>query len=208
MFRTTVAAAALGAFESRLIHVGRHLRIGVLALQGAFREHAKALRTLGADVVEVRLPEELDRLDGLVIPGGESTTIVRLAELYGLDEAIRAFGGPVFGTCAGMIVVDREHLGLADLVVDRNAFGRQVRSFEADVDLTGDAIPLRGVFIRAPRIRSLGDEVEVLGELDGEPVLVRDGRFLLASFHPELTDDLRVHESFLTMVEEASRVGA
>ena len=202
------AAAALGAFESRLIHVGRHLRIGVLALQGAFREHAKALRTLGADVVEVRLPEELDGLDGLVIPGGESTTIVRLAELYGLDEAIRAFGGPVFGTCAGMIVVDREHLGLADLVVERNAFGRQVRSFEADVDLTGDAIPLRGVFIRAPRIRSLGDDVEVIGELDGEPVLVRDGRFLLASFHPELTDDLRVHESFLTMVEEASRVGA
>ena len=203
-----MAAAALGASESRLMHVGRHLRIGVLALQGAFREHAKALRTLGADVVEVRLPEELDGLDGLVIPGGESTTIVRLAELYGLDEAIRAFGGPVFGTCAGMIVVDREHLGLADLVVDRNAFGRQVRSFEADVALAGDAIPLRGVFIRAPRIRSLGDDVEVLGELDGEPVLVRDGGFLLASFHPELTDDLRVHESFLTMVEEASRVGA
>jgi 5'-phosphate synthase pdxT subunit len=188
--------------------VSRHLRIGVLALQGAFREHAKALRALGADVVEVRLPEELDGLDGLVIPGGESTTIVRLAELYGLDEAIRAFDGPVFGTCAGMIVVDREHLGLADLVVDRNAFGRQVRSFEADVGLTGDAVPLRGVFIRAPRIRSLGDGVEVLGELDGEPVLVRDGRFLLASFHPELTDDLRVHEAFLTMVEEASRVGA
>jgi 5'-phosphate synthase pdxT subunit len=188
--------------------VGRHLRIGVLALQGAFREHANALRALGADVVEVRLPEELDGLDGLVIPGGESTTIVRLAELYGLDEAIRAFAGPVFGTCAGMIVVDGEHLGLADLVVDRNAFGRQVRSFEADVELAGDAIPLRGVFIRAPRIRSLGDGVEILGELDGEPVLVRDGRFLLASFHPELTDDLRVHESFLTMVEEASRVGA
>jgi pyridoxal 5'-phosphate synthase pdxT subunit len=198
----------VGAVESRLIHVGRHLRIGVLALQGAFREHAKALRALGADVVEVRLPEELDGLDGLVIPGGESTTIVRLAELYGLDEAIRAFRGPVFGTCAGMIVVDREHLGLADLIVDRNAFGRQVRSFEADVDLVGDAIPLRGVFIRAPRIRSLGDGVEVLGELEGEPVLLRDGRFLLASFHPELTDDLRVHEAFLTMVEEASRVGA
>jgi pyridoxal 5'-phosphate synthase pdxT subunit len=198
----------VGAVESRLIHVGRHVRIGVLALQGAFREHAKALRALGADVVEVRLPEELDGLDGLVIPGGESTTIVRLAELYGLDEAIRAFRGPVFGTCAGMIVVDREHLGLADLIADRNAFGRQVRSFEADVDLVGDAIPLRGVFIRAPRIRSLGDGVEVLGELEGEPVLLRDGRFLLASFHPELTDDLRVHEAFLTMVEEASRVGA
>jgi pyridoxal 5'-phosphate synthase pdxT subunit len=188
--------------------VGRSLRIGVLALQGAFREHVKALRALGAEVVEVRLPEELAGLDGLVIPGGESTTIVRLAELYGLDEAIRAFTGPVFGTCAGMIVVDREHLGLADLVVDRNAYGRQVSSFEADVELGGDAIPLRGVFIRAPRIRSLGDDVEVLGELDGEPVLVRDGRFLLASFHPELTDDLRVHELFLTMVEEASSVGS
>ena len=135
----------------------RSLRIGVLALQGAFREHAAALRKLGADVVEVRLPEELDGLDGLVIPGGESTTIMRLAELYGLDDAIRAFAGAVFGTCAGMIVLDREHLDLADLVVDRNAFGRQVRSFEADVDLDGDEIPLHGVFIRAPRIRDLGD---------------------------------------------------
>jgi pyridoxal 5'-phosphate synthase pdxT subunit len=188
--------------------LARSLRIGVLALQGGFREHGDTLRKLGADVVEVRLPEELHGLDGLVIPGGESTTIVRLAELYGLDDAIRAYGGPVFGTCAGMIVLDREHLDLADIVVDRNAFGRQVRSFEADVDLSGDPIPLRGVFIRAPRIRSLGDGVEVLGELDGEPVLVRDGRFLLASFHPELTDDLRVHELFLTMVQEASSVRA
>ena len=186
----------------------RSLRIGVLALQGAFREHAAALRKLGADVVEVRLPDELDGLDGLVIPGGESTTIMRLAELYGLDGAIRSYSGAVFGTCAGMIVLDREHLDLADLVVDRNAFGRQVRSFEADVDLTGDAIPLHGVFIRAPRIRSLGEGVEVLGELDGEPVLVRDGRLLLASFHPELTHDLRVHELFMTMVEEVSRVGS
>ena len=197
-----------GAFESRLIRVSKQARIGVLALQGAFREHAAALRTLGADVVEVRLPEELDGLDGLVIPGGESTTIMRLAELYGLDGAIRSYSGAVFGTCAGMIVLDREHLDLADLVVDRNAFGRQVRSFEADVDLTGDAIPLHGVFIRAPRIRSLGEGVEVLGELDGEPVLVRDRRLLLASFHPELTDDLRVHELFMTMVEEVSRVGS
>jgi 5'-phosphate synthase pdxT subunit len=188
--------------------VERSLRIGVLALQGAFREHAAALRKLGADIVEVRLPDELDGLDGLVIPGGESTTIMRLAELYGLDGAIRSYSGAVFGTCAGMIVLDREHLDLADLVVDRNAFGRQVRSFEADVDLTGDAIPLHGVFIRAPRIRSLGEGVEVLGELDGEPVLVRDGRLLLASFHPELTDDLRVHELFMTIVEEVSRVGS
>jgi 5'-phosphate synthase pdxT subunit len=187
---------------------GRSLRIGVLALQGAFREHATALRKLGAEVVEVRHPAELQGLDGLVIPGGESTTIVRLAELYGLDEAVCAFPGAVFGTCAGMIVLDREHWDLADLEVDRNAFGRQVRSFEADVSLVEDEIPLRGVFIRAPRIRDVGRDVEVLGELDGEAVLVRDGRLLLASFHPELTDDLRVHELFLQMVEEASRVGS
>jgi len=184
------------------------VRIGVLALQGAFREHATALHKLGADVVEVRLPEELEGLDGLVIPGGESTTILHLAGLYGLDAAIRAFPGAVLGTCAGMIVLDREHLDLVDLVVDRNAFGRQVRSFEADVELAGDEIPLRGVFIRAPRIRTLGDSVEVLGTLDAEPVLVRDGRFLLASFHPELTDDLRVHELFTTLVEEVSGVRA
>jgi 5'-phosphate synthase pdxT subunit len=183
-------------------------RVGVLALQGAFREHAAALRKLGADVVDVRLPEELDGLEGLVIPGGESTTIMRLAALYGLDAAVRSFSGPIFGTCAGMILLDRQHLDLADLEVDRNAFGRQVKSFEADVDLDGDNRPLRGIFIRAPRIREVGSEVEVLGELAGEPVLLRDGRFLLASFHPELTDDLRVHELFLEMVEEASRVRA
>ena len=183
----------------------RSLRIGVLALQGAFREHAAALRKLGADVVEVRMAEELAELDGLVIPGGESTTIVRLAELYGLDDAIRDYPRAIFGTCAGMIVLDREHWDVADITVDRNAFGRQVRSFEADVELDGDEIPLRGVFIRAPRIRETGADVEVLGELDGEPVLVRDGRLLLASFHPELTDDLRVHELFLQLVEEAQR---
>ena len=182
------------------------LRIGVLALQGAFREHARMLRGLGAEVVEVRLPEELHGLDGLVIPGGESTTITKLARIYGLDEAILRFRGAILGTCAGMIVLDRDHLGLADLEVDRNAFGRQVRSFEADVDLLGEQEPLRGVFIRAPRIRDVGSEVEVLGELDGEPVLVRDGRLLLASFHPELTDDERVHERFLEMVRAATHV--
>ena len=183
--------------------MGRPLRIGVLALQGAFREHGTALRRLGAQVVEVRLPEDLEELDGLVIPGGESTTIMHLARLYGLDDAIRAYAGPIFGTCAGMIVLDREHLGLADLEVDRNAYGRQVRSFEADVDLVGDDRPLRGVFIRAPRVRARGAGVEVLGELDDEPVLVRQGRLLLASFHPELTDDPRVHELFLAMVRGA-----
>ena len=176
------------------------LRIGVLALQGAFREHAQILRRLGADVVEVRLPEDFDGLDGLVIPGGESTTMMHLARLYKVDEAIRTYRGAILGTCAGMILLDREHLGIADLEVDRNAYGRQVKSFEADIELAGDGPPLHGVFIRAPRIREAGPDVEVLGVLDGEPVLVRDGRLLLAAFHPELTDDSRVHELFLEIV--------
>lgn len=186
----------------------RSPRIGVLALQGAFREHVQVLERLGAEVVEVRLPEELEGLDGLVIPGGESTTIMRLARIYGLDEAIRSYRGSIFGTCAGMIVLDREHLGLADLEVDRNAYGRQVRSFEADVQLAGEERPLHGVFIRAPRIRDLGPDIEVLGALDGEAVLVREGRLLLASFHPELTDDSRVHQLFLTMVEATLKPGS
>jgi 5'-phosphate synthase pdxT subunit len=184
------------------------LRIGVLALQGAFREHARALRALDAEVVEVRLPADLDGLDGLVIPGGESTTITLLAEAYGLDGALREFTKPVLGTCAGTIVLDRDHLDLADVQVDRNAYGRQVKSFEADVELRDDEVPLRGVFIRAPRIREVGPGVEVIGRHDGDPVLVRDGRYLLATFHPELTDDLRVHDLFLEMVGEEQRVRA
>jgi len=186
----------------------RRPRIGVLALQGAFREHARALRRAGADVVEVRLPEQLDGLDGLVIPGGESTAIMRLARLYGLEEAIRRFRGAVLGTCAGMILLDRAHLGLVDLEVDRNAYGRQVASFEADLAIAGEDEPLRGVFIRAPRVRATGPGVEVLAEHDREPVLLRDGRYLVASFHPELTDDTRVHQRFLELVEEESNVGA
>jgi 5'-phosphate synthase pdxT subunit len=183
------------------------MRIGVLALQGNFREHAAMLRRLGVDAVEVRKPEQLDELDGLVVPGGESTTFLRLMRLYGLDEAIRVFERPVFGTCAGMIVLDRDHLGLVDVAVDRNAYGRQVASFEADLEL-GEGRPLRGVFIRAPRVRDVGDDVEVLAEHDGEPVLVRQGRFLVASFHPELTEDTRVHELFLDSVKEAMSVRA
>ncbi|MBA3376542.1 MAG: pyridoxal 5'-phosphate synthase glutaminase subunit PdxT [Actinobacteria bacterium] len=183
-------------------------RIGVLALQGGFREHVQVLQRLGAEVVEVRLPEELEGLDGLVIPGGESTTIMRLARIYGLADAISSYRGAILGTCAGMIVLDREHLGLADLEVERNAFGRQVRSFEAEVELAGDERPLHGVFIRAPRIRELGDGVEVVGTLAGEPVLVREGRLLLASFHPELTDDSRIHQLFLDMVREEQLVRA
>ena len=178
------------------------MTIGVLAVQGNFREHAAMLRRLGAEVVEVRKPEELEGLDGLVIPGGESTAILRLARLYGLEEAIRRFERPVFGTCAGLILLDREHLGL----VDRNAYGRQVASFETDLELAGDERPLRGVFIRAPRIRETGPDVEVVAELDGEPVLVQHGRFLAATFHPELTDDTRVHERFLELVREKEPV--
>src|SRR6186713_2535272 len=134
------------------------MTIGVLALQGNFREHAAMLRGLGADVVDVRLPEELDGLDGLIIPGGESTAIMRLVRLYGLEEAIRDFARPVFGTCAGMILLDRNHL-----------------------ELVGDELPLRGVFIRAPRVAEAGADVEVIAALDGEPVLLRDGRVLVAS---------------------------
>ncbi len=188
-------------------------RIGVLALQGAFREHVRVLRAAGAEVVEVRLPGQLEGLDGLVIPGGESTTILKLASLYGLDTAIREFPGPIFGTCAGMILLDRAHLGLIDLVVERNAYGRQVASFEADLELAGDERPFRGVFIRAPRVRDVGDGVQVLAELDGEPVLLRNANVLVASFHPELTQDPRIHERFLELVAapsvaEASSVGA
>jgi 5'-phosphate synthase pdxT subunit len=184
------------------------MKIGVLAVQGNVREHAAMLRRLGADPVEVRKPEQLQGLDGLVIPGGESTTFVRLMRLYGLDEAVREFTGPMLGTCAGMIVLDRRHLGAVDIEVDRNAYGRQVASFEADLDVAGQAEPLRGVFIRAPRVREVGPEVEVLAELDGEPVLLREGRVIVASFHPELTDDTRVHERFLDLVREVSHVRA
>jgi pyridoxal 5'-phosphate synthase pdxT subunit len=177
-------------------------------VQGNFREHAAMLRRLGVDAVEVRKPDELQSLDGLVIPGGESTTFMRLMRLYGLDEAVRAFTGPVLGTCAGMIVLDRRHLGAVDIEVDRNAYGRQVASFEADLELAGDGEPLRGVFIRAPRVRDVGPEVEVLAELEGEPVLLREGRFIVASFHPELTEDTRVHERFLDLVREEGHVRA
>jgi len=163
---------------------------------------------MGVEAVEVRKPEQLRDLDGLVIPGGESTAIARLVRLYGLEEAIRSFERPVFGTCAGMILLDRSHLGLIDVDVERNAYGRQVASFEADLELDGDDRPLRGVFIRAPRVQDVGPDVEVLAELDGEPVLLRDGRMIVASFHPELTGDTRVHQRFLDLVREEMHVGA
>ena len=193
---------------TRIERMGEAPRIGILAVQGNFREHAAVLRRLGAEPVEVRKPEQLEQLDGLVIPGGESTAIMRLVRLYGLEDAIRGFARPVLGTCAGMILLDREHLGLLDIEVARNAYGRQVASFEADLELAGEEWPLRGVFIRAPRVVETGPEVEVLAELDGEPVLLRDGRVLVASFHPELTDDTRVHELFLELVRGEAYVRA
>jgi 5'-phosphate synthase pdxT subunit len=166
------------------------------------------LRGLGADVVEVRKPEQLEGLDGLVIPGGESTTFMRLMHLYGLDEAVRDFDGAILGTCAGMIVLDRDHLGLGDYSTRRNAFGRQVRSFEADLDVGDGDEPLRAVFIRAPWLEDAGPDVDVLAEVDGHPVLAREGRLLVAAFHPELTDDTRVHERFLNIVREVESVRA
>ena len=193
------------------------LRIGVLALQGNFREHVAMLRRLGAVAVEVRLPGQLAGLDGLIIPGGESTTIGKLAALYGLDDAIRAFPGAVFGTCAGMILlaksaVDGTHgqplLGLVDITVRRNAFGRQVKSFEADLEVEGESEPVRAIFIRAPWIEETGPGVQVLAEAEGHAVLARDGRFLVAAFHPELTGDTRIHERFLDLVREEQGVRA
>ncbi len=166
------------------------------------------LRRLGVEATEVRKPEGLVGLDGLVIPGGESTTFMRLMGLYGLDEAICGFARPVFGTCAGMIVLDREHLGLVDMTAQRNAFGRQSASFETELDVEGVEEPVRAVFIRAPWIEEVGPRVEVLATVHGHPVLAREGRFLVASFHPELTDDTRVHELFLESVREADVVRA
>jgi len=189
------------------------LRIGVLAVQGNFREHAAVLRRLGVEAIEVRLPEQLAGLDGLIVPGGESTAMTRLMHLYGLDEALRRFEQPIFGTCAGMILLDRDHLALVDISTLRNAFGRQQASFETDLavpSLSGGngEEPVRAVFIRAPWIEEAGEGVEVLAEVDGHPVLAREGRILVAAFHPELTDDTRIHELFLNQVREAMSVRA
>ena len=205
------ARPPLGAYElglRKINGVTEHPSIGVLAVQGNFREHAAMLRRLGAGPVEVRKPDELAGLDGLVIPGGESTTFMRLMRLYGLEEAVRSFERPILGTCAGLIVLDKQHLGLLDVDVARNAYGRQVASFEADLELPGEEKPLRGVFIRAPRVDRVGEDVEVLAKLDGEPVLLRQGRYLVATFHPELTGDTRVHELFLDAVREEGHVRA
>ena len=178
--------------------------VGVLALQGDFEAHGKVLRGLGADVREVRVPADLDGLDGLVIPGGESTTMTLGIEREGLAEPLRDLvraGTPVLGTCAGMIMLDRDHLGVADYACRRNAFGRQIRSFEADLDIPGvDGGPVRAVFIRAPWVHDTGDGVEVLAEVDGHPVAVRQGDVMAVAFHPELTGDAGLHEAFLHAV--------
>jgi pyridoxal 5'-phosphate synthase pdxT subunit len=172
--------------------------IGVLALQGGFEAHAKALEELGARTHVVRVPADLDGLDGLVIPGGESTTMTLGVEREELAEPLRAFvrsGRPVLGTCAGLIMLDRDHLGMLDVSVRRNAFGRQIGSFEADLDFEGE--PLRAVFIRAPWVEDHGEEVDVLAEVDGHPVAVRQGNVLAVAFHPELTDERRLHRWLL-----------
>ena len=184
------------------------LKIGVLAVQGGFARHIAMLSSLGAEPREVRVPADLEGLDGLVIPGGESTAITLGMEAASLDDAIRSFheeGRPVLGTCAGMIVCDSDHLGLIDARARRNAFGRQLASFEADLEIEGiGSEPLRAVFIRAPWVESWSDDVDVLAQLDGHPVVIRQGRVLVCSFHPELTEDQRLHALFMAMISAAS----
>ncbi|CAM4471776.1 pyridoxal 5'-phosphate synthase glutaminase subunit PdxT [Paenibacillus tarimensis] len=194
------------------------MKIGVLALQGAVAEHLRSLELAGAEAVAVKRVEQLEELQGLVIPGGESTTIGKLMRKYGFMEAIKEFsdqGKPLFGTCAGLIVLadridgqDEAHLGLMNMTVSRNAFGRQRESFEADLDVKGMSEPLRAVFIRAPLIKEVREGVEVLSEYKGEIVTARQGHLLACSFHPELTDDYSLHAYFLEMVREAAAAKA
>lgn len=189
------------------------MRLGVLALQGAFREHRRAFERLGATVTEVRLPKHLHELQGIVVPGGESTTMARLMAAYGLDKALLDFyreGGAIWGTCAGAIAVSSEiighpgqlHLDLMDISVQRNWYGRQVSSFEADVDIKGLARPFHAIFIRAPRIARTGSDVDVLATYDGDPIMARAERLMATVFHPELADDDRVHQFFVEDVVE------
>ena len=181
----------------------RAIPIGVLASQGDFAAHAAMLHSLGAGPVEVRTAEQLRNLDGLVIPGGESTTIAKAIERDGLESAIRDHadsGRPILGTCAGMIICDRDHLGLVDATARRNAFGRQIASFELELEVGGvGPDPMRAVFIRAPWIEDHGAEVEVLADVDGHPVVVRQGQIVLCAFHPELTDDSRLHALLMAL---------
>lgn len=187
--------------------MGAALSIGVLAVQGGFAAHERILRELGATVRQVRRPEEMEDLDGVVIPGGESTTIVKGIEAAGLEPAIRRHherGGTVLGTCAGMIVCDDAHLGLLDATARRNAFGRQLQSFEADVAVEGIGDePLRAVFIRAPWLERCGPSVDVLASHGGHAIAAREGNVLACAFHPELTEDSRLHALFMAMTTAA-----
>jgi pyridoxal 5'-phosphate synthase pdxT subunit len=188
--------------------------VGVLALQGAFGAHVERLRTVGVDAVEVRTPHQLERVDALVMPGGESTTMSNLlgsTELFDPIAERIGDGMPVFGTCAGMILLadkildgrdDQRHFGVLDITVRRNGYGRQVNSFETDLDLGDGGAPFHGVFIRAPRVEAVGPDVEALASYEGDPVLVRQGRLLAAGFHPELTDDVRLHELFVEILND------
>lgn len=189
------------------------MNIGVLALQGAVSEHIRAIQACGAEGIAVKKNDQLDDIDGLIIPGGESTTIVRLMKQYGFIEAIRewaAAGMPIFGTCAGMIVIaqringqDEVPLGLMDITVERNAFGRQRESFETELNVKGLTDHLRAVFIRAPVITEVGAGVEVLARVNDQIVAARENQYLVTAFHPELTDDHRMHGYFLDMVKES-----
>ncbi|ACS98772.1 pyridoxal 5'-phosphate synthase glutaminase subunit PdxT [Paenibacillus sp. JDR-2] len=191
------------------------MKIGVLALQGAVAEHIRSLEAAGAEAVAVKRIEELAELDGIVIPGGESTTIGKLIRKYDFLEALKEFskqGKPLFGTCAGLIILARKiegqddaHLELMDMVVARNAFGRQRESFETDLPIQGIDEPIRAVFIRAPLIKEVGSSVEVLSVYNDEIVAARQGHLLACSFHPELTDDYRLHAYFVDMVKEAAK---
>jgi pyridoxal 5'-phosphate synthase pdxT subunit len=194
------------------------MKIGVLALQGAFIEHIKILKSLGVEAVEVRLPADLQGLDGLIIPGGESTTIGKLADIYDLMQPLREFAAakPVWGTCAGMIFMakdigmDQPLLGVMDIVVERNAFGRQIDSFEAGLDVSvlnnGTSQPFPAVFIRAPRLKSVNGKAQVIARLDdGTAVAAQENMWLATAFHPELTGDFRFHQYFLQLVDREER---
>jgi pyridoxal 5'-phosphate synthase pdxT subunit len=186
--------------------------IGVLALQGGFEAHERMLHGLGAATRQVRVPADLDGLDGLVIPGGESTTMTLGVEREGLAQPLREFaagggagGMPILGSCAGLIMLDRDHLGIMDFTAQRNAFGRQIRSFEADVDVRGiDGGPIHGIFIRAPWVAEHGAGVEILGEVEGHPVAVREGNKVAVAFHAELGTDDRLHRLFLDSVRASA----
>ncbi|HSJ38280.1 MAG TPA: pyridoxal 5'-phosphate synthase glutaminase subunit PdxT [Planococcus sp. (in: firmicutes)] len=191
-------------------------KIGVLALQGAVREHIRSIQACGAEAVAVKWPKDLEGLDALILPGGESTTMRRLIDRYGLMEPIREFAEtdkPMFGTCAGLILLaetvvgyDEPHLGVMDVTVERNSFGRQIDSFEADLSIKGIEGDFNAVFIRAPHIVNVGPDTEILCEHNGKIVMARSGRFLGCSFHPELTDDHRITEYFLSMIPSTTGV--